>query len=111
MAVGVIIGAAFGKIVSSLVGDIFLPVLGAITGKMNFAELKFTAGEQIGVPVVISYGTFLQSLIDFLIVAFALFWVVKAMARFHATAPSEGPAAPSEEVKLLSEIRDLLKSR
>jgi large conductance mechanosensitive channel len=115
LAVGVIIGAAFGKIVSSLVADVFMPGLGALTGSVNFSDLAFAIPAlEAGKPdVVIAYGKFVQTIIDFLIVAFAIFMAVKAMNKMkkaEAAAPA-APAAPSKSEVLLEEIRDLLKKK
>lgn len=114
LAVAVVIGGAFGKIVSSFVSDILMPPLGLLLGRMDFRDLKLvlekgtaTAGE-----VAINYGVFLQNVVDFLIVAFAVFMVVKFSNRvMRKEEISSVPAAPtpSTEEKLLSEIRDLLK--
>jgi large conductance mechanosensitive channel len=117
LAIGVIIGAAFGLIVNSLVADIFMPIIGVITGGVNFADLSYplkaatvdAAGKEVP-AVVIAYGKFIQFTINFIIVAFAMFMVVKAMNRMkkkEAETPA-APAAPSTEEKLLVEIRDLL---
>ncbi len=106
LAIGVVIGGAFGTIVSSLVGDIIMPVIGAITGGVDFSGLALDAGS-----AHIAYGKFIQATFVFLIVAFALFMVVKAMNAMKKK-EEEKPAAEkvvSDEVKLLSEIRDLLK--
>lgn len=114
LAVGVIIGAAFGKIVSSLVGDIFMPILGLVTGGINFSDMAVTlkAGSADGkVPaVLLAYGKFIQSTIDFVIVSIAIFLFIKAINRFKTRL--DGPAAgpPAQEV-LLTEIRDLLKQK
>jgi large conductance mechanosensitive channel len=114
MAVGIIIGVAFGKIVSSLVNDIIMPPLGLAIGGMDFSDLavvlKEAAGEEIA-AVTLNYGAFLQSIIDFLIVAMAIFVAVKAINRMQRK-EEEKPAAPpepSEEVLLLRDIRDTLK--
>jgi len=106
LAIGVIIGAAFGKIVTSLVSDVLMPALGLILGKLDFSTLSITIGESS-----IKYGLFLQSVLDFVIVAFCIFMIVKQLNRFKKASPSAEPQAPKEEVALLSEIRDLLKSR
>ena len=106
MAVGVIIGGAFGKIVTSLVNDIIMPLVGIIIGGHNFTGLTVKVKD-----AVINYGTFIQNIVDFLIVALCIFVVVKAMSKFkkkEAEAPAE-PPKPSEEVLLLREIRDSLK--
>lgn len=115
LAVGVIMGAAFGKIVSSLVGDILMPPLGLILGKVNFTDLKFDISGLVGSkPVTINYGTFLQNTFDFLVVAFCVFLLVQAinkLKRKEAVAPPDEKAPPTLEEKLLMEIRDILKSR
>ncbi len=116
LAVGVIIGGAFGKIVTSLVGDIFMPLLGLATGGINFSDMAITLKEASAdgkVPaVLLAYGKFIQNSIDFLIVAFAIFLMVKAINRFNKKpeAPAVAPPPPAEEV-LLTEIRDLLKQK
>ena len=117
MAVGIIIGAAFGRIVSSLVGDIIMPPLGLLIGGVNFTDLKVilkSAVDATHPAVTWNYGNFLQVTFDFLIVAFAVFMVIKAInvANRKKEAPPVAPPAPPEptkEVVLLSEIRDLLK--
>ncbi|MDY7566558.1 large-conductance mechanosensitive channel protein MscL [Pseudomonas sp. RTC3] len=113
MAVGIIIGAAFGKIVSSFVGDVVMPPIGLLIGGVDFSDLTATLRPAEGTlpAVVVSYGKFIQSIIDFVIVAFAIFMGVKAINRLkreEAVAPTL-PATPSPEEVLLSEIRDLLK--
>ena len=109
MAVGVIIGAAFGKIVSSLVGDLVMPPLGMAIGGANFSDLAFTLGTNpaSGEPVVVKYGAFLQSLFDFLIIAFVLFLAIRGINKLKQPAPA-APAGPPREEALLTEIRDLL---
>ena len=116
MAVGVVIGGAFGKIVSSLVGDIIMPVVGAITGGVNFTDLKLTLKEAAeGAPAVtINYGSFIQTMVDFLIIAFCIFCVIKALNTLKSKLPKEEEAAPAEpetpaDIAILTEIRDLLK--
>lgn len=113
MAVGIIIGAAFGKIVSSIVSDIIMPPLGLLIGGVNFTDLKFVmkAATEINPPVTWNYGNFLQVCFDFLIVAFAVFMVIKAMnaAKKKEEAAPAAPPVPSKEETLLTEIRDLLK--
>jgi large conductance mechanosensitive channel len=106
LAVGVVIGAAFGKIVSSLVNDIFTPLLGLIVGGVDFAGLSYTFGK-----AEIKYGVFIQNIFDFLIVAFAIFLFVKAINRFKKKEPAVvvTPAKPDSKEALLMEIRDLLK--
>ncbi|MGH8579738.1 MAG: large-conductance mechanosensitive channel protein MscL [Gammaproteobacteria bacterium] len=115
MAVGIIIGAAFGKIVSSFVGDMIMPPIGVLLGGVDFSSLAFTVKEASGeVPaVVIGYGKFIQTVIDFTIIAFAIFIAVKAinsLKRKEEEAPNAPPEPSAEEV-LLAEIRDLLKER
>ncbi len=118
LAVGVVIGAAFGKIVASLVNDIIMPMVGYIVGGVNFNELAFelkpasvdAAGAEVA-AVLVKYGAFIQTIVDFLIIAFAIFVAVKVintLKRKQEAAPA-APAEPSEEVKLLTEIRDALK--
>lgn len=122
MAVGVIIGGAFGKIISSIVDDIIMPPIGWLIGGVNFTDLKFTLPSiDVGVeklqPATINYGNFLQTTFDFLIIAFCVFMLVKGinkMARKKAEEKKdEAPAAPAptKEELLLTEIRDLLKER
>lgn len=110
MAVGVIIGGAFGKIVTSLVNDIIMPLIGLALGKINFASLMFKIGE-----TKIKYGAFIQTIVDFLIVAFCIFVVIQIFEKFkkkEAEKPEEPPAiVKSDEAILLEEIRDLLKSK
>ncbi|NBI40094.1 large-conductance mechanosensitive channel protein MscL [[Haemophilus] felis] len=115
MAVGVIIGGAFGKIVSSLVADVFMPVLGIFTGGIDFKDLKFVLKDAVGdVPAVtLNYGVFVQHVVDFVIIAFAIFLMIKALNKLKNEKPAE-PAQPpksSNEEVLLTEIRDLLKNK
>jgi large conductance mechanosensitive channel len=115
MAVGIIIGVAFGKIVSSFVGDVVMPPLGMLIGGVDFSELAVVlkAAEGDVAAVTLGYGKFIQTIIDFLIVAFAIFMAIQVINRFkreEAAAPSL-PPAPSPEETLLSEIRDLLKAK
>lgn len=112
MAVGIIIGAAFGKIVSSFVGDVVMPPLGLLIGGVDFSDLAITLKAADGnIPaVVLAYGKFIQTVIDFLIVAFAIFMGVKAINRLRHHEAAK-PPAPSKEEVLLSEIRDLLKEQ
>lgn len=115
MAVGIIIGVAFGKIVSSLVSDMIMPPIGLLFGGMDFSKLATVLKGVAGDPaaVVIAYGKFIQTLVDFVIVAFVIFLLVKAinaMKRKEEAAPS-APPAPSKEETLLAEIRDILKSK
>lgn len=118
LAVAVIIGAAFGKIVTSLVNDILMPVLGLILGKVNFTQLKLiivpaTDGVK---EVAILYGSFIQSIVDFLIISLAIFFMVKVLTKVKkkkAEVPEEAsaPPEPTKEEVLLTEIRDILKTR
>lgn len=113
MAVGIVIGAAFGKIVSSFVNDILMPPIGMLIGGVDFSDLAFTLQEAIGeeAAVTINYGSFIQTALDFIIIAFAIFMVVKGMNRMkkkEEEKPAEPPKPTNEEV-LLAEIRDLLK--
>ncbi len=115
MAVGIVIGAAFGKIVASLVNDVIMPPIGLLLGGVNFTELKLTLKQAVGeqAAVTLNFGSFIQTAVDFLIVAFAIFMVVKginSMKRKEEAAPA-APPAPSKQEVLLGEIRDLLKSR
>ena len=130
MAVGVIIGGAFGKIVSSIVADVIMPAIGVLVGGVNFADLKYTLKEAIPAQVneagetvkeaveavTINYGAFIQNVIDFLIVALAVFFMIKAIMKLSSLRKKEEEAAapepdpePTAEEKLLTEIRDLLK--
>ncbi|HVH98445.1 MAG TPA: large-conductance mechanosensitive channel protein MscL [Enhygromyxa sp.] len=114
LAVGIIIGAAFGKIVSSFVADIIMPPLGLLVGNVDFSDLKVTLKEATDAApaVTMNYGLFLQAIFDFLIVALAIFFVVKAMNRMQKSkAEAPTPPAPSTEEKLLTEIRDLLAQK
>ena len=115
MAVGIIIGAAFGKIVSSFVADIIMPPIGIILGGVNFSDLSIVlqAAQGDSPSVVIAYGKFIQTIIDFTIIAFAIFMGVKAINRLkrkEEVAP-KAPPAPTKDQELLSEIRDLLKAQ
>lgn len=109
MAVGVIIGGAFSNITNSLINDIVMPLLGILTGSISFTELSV----QIG-PAVITYGNFIQAVLNFLVMAFVVFCLVKALNSLHRkkeAAPPPPPPEPSAEEKLLTEIRDLLKNK
>lgn len=110
MAVGVIIGGAFGKIVSSVVSDLFMPLVGLLLGGVNFSGLSITLGD-----ATIRYGAFLQNIVDFLIIALCMFLVVKAAAKLTALHKKgeavEAEPVKSDEVVLLEEIRDLLKEK
>ena len=114
LAVGVVIGAAFGKIVSSLVGDIIMPPLGLVIGSVNFTDLALQIGTNpAGKPVLFRYGAFIQTVFEFAIVALALFMVIKAINRLKrpAPAPAADPPPPTKTELLLREIRDLLARR
>ncbi len=115
LAVGIIIGAAFGKIVSSLVSDIIMPPIGLLIGGVNFTELKviLKAASEGHPAVTWNYGNFLQVTFDFLIVAFSVFLVIKAiiLARIKEDKAPAAPPAPTKEETLLTEIRDLLKNK
>jgi large conductance mechanosensitive channel len=109
LAVGVIIGAAFGKIVSSLVGDIFMPVLGKTIGGINFSDLAVNLGKDpAGKDVLIKYGVFLQTLFDFLVIALVLFMALRGLNALKKPPVAAAPPAPPREEVLLEEIRDLL---
>jgi large conductance mechanosensitive channel len=114
LAVGVVIGGAFGKIVSSLVDAIIMPVVGILTGGVNFSTLAVAIGTSPkGEPVLLKYGAFIQSVVDFLIVAFVIFVAIRAINRLKkapAPVPAAPPAPPRQEV-LLEEIRNLLAKR
>lgn len=125
MAVGVIIGGAFGKIVTSIVNDIIMPPIGWLIGGVNFSELKFTLpavhiGDEEMAAATINYGAFLQTIIDFIIIAFCVFMLVKGINKLSAMKKKEeeatpaappAPPAPTKEEQLLTEIRDLLKEK
>jgi large conductance mechanosensitive channel len=115
MAIGIIIGAAFGKIISSLVADVIMPPIGVVLGGVDFSNLSIVVKDAIDnkPAVLISYGKFLQTVIDFTIIAFAMFTAVKAMntlKKNEAAAPVEPAAIPNQEL-LLTEIRDLLRDK
>jgi len=115
MAVGIIIGAAFGKIVSSLVADVIMPPLGMLIGGIDFSAMGILLKEGVGntPPTMLRYGAFIQALFDFLIVAIAIFLLVKGINRLRRKkeeAPAAPPAPPREQV-LLQEIRDILKAQ
>ncbi len=115
MAVGIIIGAAFGKIVSSFVGDVIMPPIGLILGGVDFSDLAVTlkAAEGDAPAVVIAYGKFIQTCIDFLIISFVIFMGLKAINTLKKKQEEEAaaPAGPTKDQELLTEIRDLLKSQ
>ena len=120
MAVGVIIGGAFGKIVTSLVNDLIMPALGVLTGGIDFKDYKYILKEAVTLDdgstlpeVTINYGMFIQNVVDFIIIAFCIFVVIRAMMKFKKKkeeAPVPAPT-PSKEELLLTEIRDLLKEK
>jgi large conductance mechanosensitive channel len=123
LAVGVIIGGAFGKIVDSAVNDLIMPIIGRIVGKVDFSNMFLALSEapagtpqtldalkKAGVPVF-AYGNFITILINFIILAFVIFLMIKQMNRLKKEAPPAPPAAPAEDVLLLREIRDSLKTR
>lgn len=108
LAVGIVIGAAFTAIVNSLVNDLIMPIIGIVTGGIDFTGLAVTVGD-----ASLAYGNFIQAVLNFLIIAFAVFWLVKMVNQLRKQEedkPAE-PAAPTTEEKLLTEIRDLLKAR
>lgn len=110
MAVGIVIGGAFGKIVSSFVADVLMPPIGLAMGGVDFSNLAITLAEAKdgAEAVLLKYGVFIQTLVDFIIIAFAIFMVVKAMNSMKAPEPEAAPAGPSAE-DLLTEIRDSLR--
>ena len=116
LAVGLIVGGAFGKFISSLVNDVLMPPLGLLIGGINFRDFKFilksevsdNAGKIITQAVTLNYGLFIQSIIDFVIIAFSIFILVKAINQFKRK-EEEKPVEATEDIKLLTEIRDLLK--
>ena len=120
MAIGVIIGGAFGKIISSLVSDVLMPPIGLLMGKVDFSSLfinlsgtaqpSLTAAKAAGAPTI-NYGVFLQVTFDFIIIAFVIFMLVKQVNRFKKEAPPAPPPGPTNEEKLLMEIRDAVRSR
>lgn len=122
MAVGIIIGGAFGKIVSSVVGDLIMPAVGLLVGGVNFTDLKIVMkdvvleGDKVITPAVsLNYGNFIQVVFDFLIIAFAVFLLIKGINALNrkkeAPAAPATPPAPPADVQLLTEIRDLLKEK
>ncbi len=112
MAIGIIIGAAFGKIVSSVVADVLMPPLGLLLGGVNFTGLKLTLREAVGntAAVTLNYGAFLQTVVDFVIVAFAIFLMIRGINSMRKKQEAASLPPSSQEV-LLAEIRDLLKAR
>ncbi|MBN1833731.1 MAG: large-conductance mechanosensitive channel protein MscL [Deltaproteobacteria bacterium] len=115
MAVGIIIGGAFGKIVSSLVSDVIMPPIGVLIGGINFSSLAITIKDAMGesAAVTLNYGKFIQTILDFIIIAFAIFMLIKGMnslKRKEEEAPAP-PPAPSKEEVLLTEIRDAIRQK
>jgi len=112
LAVGVIVGAAFGKIVSSFVGDVVMPPLGLLVGGVNFSDLALTLGtDPKGAPVLLKYGAFLQTIFDFLIIAFVIFIAVKGINSLKKPPPPAADAPPPRQEVLLEQIRDALAKR
>ena len=112
LAVGVIVGAAFGKIVSSLVGDVIMPPLGLMIGGLNFSDLAITLGaDPKGAPVLLKYGAFLQTIFDFLIIAFVIFLAIKGINKLKKPPPPAADAPPPRQEVLLEQIRDALVKR
>ena len=120
LAVGVIIGGAFGKIVTSMTNDVIMPAVGLLLGKVDFSNLFFNLGDgdyatlkaatDAGAPVL-KYGVFLNTVLDFVILAFIIFLMVRAMNRMKSAEPPPAPPGPTPDQQLLAEIRDVLKSR
>lgn len=109
LAVGVVIGGAFGKIVASLVGDVIMPALSPMLGSVNFTDLAVQiATNAAGKPVMLRYGAFLQTIFEFLVIALSLFIVIKGINRLKRTAPNAPPPVPSRAEVLLQDIKDLL---
>jgi large conductance mechanosensitive channel len=112
LAVGVVIGAAFGKIVGSLVGDVIMPLLSPLLGSINFSDLSLRlATDAAGKPVLLKYGMFLQTCLEFLIIALAIFIVIKGINRLKRPHPDAPPPAPPKSELLLQEIRDILAKK
>lgn len=113
LAVGVVIGGAFGKIVTSLVNDIIMPPVGILLGGTDFSNLSIVIKEAVGeeAAVAINYGTFLTTILDFIIIAFAIFIVVKQINRLKRKEEKKPPAQTPEDIELLREIRDSLKKK
>jgi large conductance mechanosensitive channel len=111
LAVGVVIGAAFGKIVSSLVGDVIMPPIGVLLGGVDFSQIGWGLKPAVGdkPAVVLGIGKFIQAIVDFLVIAFVIFLVVKVVNRMKREEPPPAPAGPTPTERLLTEIRDLLR--
>jgi large conductance mechanosensitive channel len=118
LAVAVVIGGAFGKIVTSLVNDVVMPVIGKLSGGVNFNDAAWVLtpaqlgadGKEVAAAVLLKYGAFIQSIIDFMLIAFAVFMAIKLINRLQRKQP-EAPAAPAADIVLLTEIRDALRAR
>jgi large conductance mechanosensitive channel len=118
LAVAVVIGGAFGKIITSLVNDVVMPVIGKLLGGVNFNEAAVVLtpaqlgadGKEVAAAVLLKYGAFIQSIIDFMLIAFAVFMAIKLINRLQRKQP-EAPAAPAADIVLLTEIRDALRAR
>ena len=118
LAVAVVIGGAFGKIVTSLVNDVVMPVIGKLSGGVNFNDAAVVLtpaqlgadGKEVAAAVLLKYGAFIQSIIDFMLVALAVFMAIKLINRLQRK-PPEAPAAPAADIVLLTEIRDALRAR
>jgi large conductance mechanosensitive channel len=112
LAVGVVIGAAFGKIVSSFVGDVIMPPLGVLIGGINFSDLALKVGmDPKGAPVLLKYGSFIQTIFDFLIIAFVIFIAVKGINKLKKPPPAAADAPPPRQEVLLEQIRDALLAK
>ncbi|MGE0114617.1 MAG: large-conductance mechanosensitive channel protein MscL [Steroidobacteraceae bacterium] len=111
LAVGVVIGGAFGKIVSAFVDAVVMPVLGLLTSGVNFSELAVQIGGTADKPVLLKYGLFVQATIDFVIIAFVIFMAIRAINKLKKPAVPAAPPAPPKQEVLLEEIRDLLAKR
>jgi large conductance mechanosensitive channel len=113
MAVGVVIGGAFGKIVASLVDNLIMPLVGKIVGGVNFADLAVTLGMSADgkTAVLLKYGSFIQSIVDFLIIAFVIFMALKGINKLKKPAPNAPPPPPPAQEVLLGQIRDLLAKK
>ena len=112
LAVGVVIGGAFGKIVASLVGDVIMPALSPILGSVNFTDLAVQiATNAAGKPVLLKYGAFLQTVFEFIVIALSIFIVIKGINRLKRPAPGAPPPGPTKTEVLLQDIKDLLAKR
>ena len=112
LAVGVVVGGAFGKIVASLVGDVVMPALSPVLGSVNFSDLAIQiATNAAGKPVMLRYGSFLQTIFEFLVIALSIFVVIKGINRMKRPDPKAPPPPPPESEELLREIRDLLSKK